>query len=49
MGESLPVSYEVGSELIGGTINGCGLLRCEATRVGKGTTLAEMIRIVKEA
>ena len=48
-GESLPVSKQVGSELIGGTLNGRGLLRFEATRVGADTALAQIIRIVEEA
>ena len=48
-GESLPVIKQAGSELIGGTINGRGLLRFEATRVGADTSLAQIIRIVEEA
>ena len=48
-GESLPVSKQPGSELIGGTINGPGLLRFTATRVGADTALARIIRIVEEA
>jgi Cu+-exporting ATPase len=48
-GESLPVSKTVGSELIGGTLNGRGLLRFTATRVGADTALAQIIRIVEEA
>jgi Cu+-exporting ATPase len=48
-GESLPVSKQVGFELIGGTINGTGLLRFTATRVGADTALAQIIRIVEQA
>ena len=48
-GESLPVSKRVGSQLIGGTINGHGLLRFEATRVGAETALAQIIHIVEQA
>jgi P-type Cu+ transporter len=43
------VSKKVGATLIGGTINGHGLLRFEATRVGADTALAQIIRIVEEA
>ncbi len=48
-GESLPVGKRAGSELIGGTLNGRGLLRFEATRVGADTALAQIIRVVEEA
>jgi Cu+-exporting ATPase len=48
-GESLPVIKQQGSELIGGTINGGGLLRFKATRVGADTALAQIIRIVEQA
>jgi Cu+-exporting ATPase len=48
-GESLPVSKQPGAELIGGTLNGRGLLRFSATRVGADTALAQIIRIVEEA
>lgn len=48
-GESIPVSKQVGSELIGGTINGIGLLRYQATQVGADTALAQIISIVEQA
>jgi Cu+-exporting ATPase len=48
-GESLPVDKRPGDELIGGTLNGGGLLRVEASRVGAETALAQIIRIVEEA
>jgi Cu+-exporting ATPase len=48
-GESLPVSKLAGAELIGGTVNGLGLLRFHTTRVGADTSLAQIIRIVEEA
>ena len=48
-GESLPVSKQPGAELIGGTINGPGVLCFEVTRVGADTALAQIIRIVEAA
>ncbi|MCA9948854.1 MAG: copper-translocating P-type ATPase [Anaerolineales bacterium] len=48
-GESLPVSKTVGDELIGATINKQGLLTFEATRVGKETALAQIIKMVEQA
>jgi Cu+-exporting ATPase len=48
-GESLPVSKNVGDEVIGATINKQGLLKFEATRVGKDTALAQIIKLVEQA
>jgi Cu+-exporting ATPase len=48
-GESLPVDKKVGDEVIGATINKTGSFRFEATKVGKDTTLARIIRLVEEA
>ncbi|PZU96060.1 MULTISPECIES: heavy metal translocating P-type ATPase [Synechococcales] len=48
-GESLPVAKQAGAELIGGTVNGAGLLRFQASRVGADTALAQIVRIVEEA
>ncbi len=48
-GESLPVTKKVGDEAIGATINKQGLLRIEATRVGKETALAQIIKLVEQA
>jgi P-type Cu+ transporter len=48
-GESLPVEKSEGDQLIGATINRQGLLRMEATRVGKETALAQIIRLVEQA
>ncbi len=48
-GESLPVSKSAGDELIGATLNGSGLLRLQATKVGAQTALAQIIRLVEEA
>ena len=48
-GESLPVSKSPGDDVIGATLNKVGLLKFEATKVGKETALAQIIRLVEEA
>ncbi len=48
-GESLPVEKEKGDGVISATINKTGALRFRATKVGKDTTLAQIIRLVEEA
>ena len=48
-GESMPVTKQPGDEVIGGTINTSGAFRFEATRVGRDTVLAQIVRLVQEA
>ncbi|MBW2180829.1 MAG: heavy metal translocating P-type ATPase, partial [Deltaproteobacteria bacterium] len=48
-GEPIPVDKKTGDTVVGGTINGEGLLKFKATRVGKETALAQIIRLVQEA
>ncbi len=48
-GEPAPAQKQTGAELTGGTINGTGTLRFEATRVGADTTLAQIVRMVEQA
>jgi len=48
-GESLPVSKQQGSEVIGGTVNGSGSLRITATKVGSDTALAQIVQLVQTA
>ncbi|RJQ43627.1 MAG: copper-translocating P-type ATPase [Gaiellales bacterium] len=48
-GESIPVDKQVGDEVVGATINRTGSFRFEATRVGRDTALARIIRLVQEA
>ena len=48
-GEPLPVDKKIGDIVIGGTINGQGLLQFKATRVGKETALAQIIKLVQDA
>ena len=48
-GESLPVEKKVGDQVVGATMNKVGLIKFEATKVGKETALAQIIRLVEEA
>lgn len=48
-GEPLPVDKKPGDAVVGGTINGEGLLKFQATRVGQETVLAQIIRLVQQA
>jgi Cu+-exporting ATPase len=48
-GEPLPVDKYTNDTVVGGTINGEGLLKFKATRVGKETALAQIIKLVQEA
>jgi len=48
-GESIPVEKKVGDEVVGATINKTGSLEIEASKVGKDTTLAHIVRMVEEA
>lgn len=48
-GESLPVLKSVGDVIVGATKNGDGMLKCQATKVGSGTFLASIIRLIEEA
>jgi P-type Cu+ transporter len=48
-GEPLPVEKAEGDEVVGGTINGSGSFRFEATKVGRDTALAQIVRLVQEA
>ncbi|MDA3040537.1 MAG: HAD-IC family P-type ATPase, partial [Actinomycetota bacterium] len=48
-GESIPVTKEVGDNVIGATINQTGAFRLEATNVGSDTMLAQIIKLVEQA
>ncbi|MFQ6016357.1 MAG: heavy metal translocating P-type ATPase [Anaerolineae bacterium] len=47
-GESMPVNKQPGDEAIGATVNQEGLLKVEATKVGKDTFLSQVIKLVEE-
>ncbi|HSM25126.1 MAG TPA: heavy metal translocating P-type ATPase, partial [Anaerolineaceae bacterium] len=48
-GESMPVDKKPGDSVIGATLNKVGMIRFEATKVGKETALAQIIKLVEEA
>jgi Cu+-exporting ATPase len=48
-GEPVPVEKAAGDKVIGATVNGSGMLLVRATRVGKDTMLAQIVRMVAEA
>ncbi|MEG2936201.1 MAG: copper-translocating P-type ATPase, partial [Clostridium sp.] len=48
-GESLPVEKTVGSKVIGASINKTGFIKYKATKVGKDTALAQIIKLVEDA
>ena len=48
-GESIPVDKAEGDKVSAATTNQSGFLKCEATRVGEDTTLAQIIRMVSDA
>ncbi|KAB2849522.1 MAG: heavy metal translocating P-type ATPase [Hyphomicrobiaceae bacterium] len=48
-GESMPVEKRIGDEVIGATLNKTGSFKFRATKVGKDTALASIIRMVKDA
>src|SRR5690625_632596 len=48
-GESIPIEKDSGAKLIGSTINKNGSIEMEATKVGKDTALASIVKVVEEA
>lgn len=48
-GESMPVEKSPGAQVIGATLNKLGMIKFEATKIGKETALAQIIKLVEEA
>lgn len=48
-GESMPIGKKIGDTVIGATMNKHGMLKIKATRIGKETALAQIIKVVEEA
>jgi len=48
-GESIPTAKKVGDQVIGGSINTAGSVRFKATKIGKDTALARIVKMVEEA
>lgn len=48
-GESMPLDKSTGDSVFGATVSRSGYLECRATKVGEGTAIASIIRMVKEA
>lgn len=48
-GESIPVEKSVGDAVVSGTMNKNGFFKMKVTKVGKDTTLAQIIKLVEEA
>jgi Cu+-exporting ATPase len=48
-GESLPIDKKMGDEVIGATVNTTGSFKFRATKVGKDTALAQIVKMVQDA
>lgn len=48
-GESIPINKTIGDEVIGASINKTGFIKYKATKVGKDTALAQIVKLVEEA
>lgn len=48
-GESIPVEKEINSKVVGASINKTGVFKMKVTKVGKDTTLSQIIKLVEDA
>ncbi len=48
-GESFPVTKQVGDQVVGATLNKMGSLQFRATKIGKDTALAQIVKLVQQA
>ena len=48
-GESIPISKDLGKKVIAGSLNYDGIIKYKAEKIGKDSTISEIVRLVIEA